>query len=91
MDLTFLIHVSGKVQGVFFRQSTKEKADELGIVGTVMNQPDNTVLITATGPKEKLDQLVKWCHQGPRRANVEKVEVKEIPFQSFSNFTVSRK
>jgi acylphosphatase len=90
MLLTYSIVVSGKVQGVFYRQSTKEKAKSLGIGGTVKNDNDGSVHIIATGSKEQLDELVQWCHRGPDKAKVEKVEVNELPLESFSSFTIEK-
>ena len=87
---TLLIIVSGKVQGVWYRQSTKEKALELGITGEVSNQSDGTVKIIATGTAEQLSQLTDWCRQGPPKANVTNLDVKELPQQSFKSFTVER-
>lgn len=87
---TISITVSGKVQGVFFRQGTKEKASTLGIAGIVSNQPDDTVLIIATGPDEQLEELVRWCHQGPPRAIVNGVATAEVPLRHFSSFTIDR-
>lgn len=87
---TISITVSGKVQGVFFRQGTKEKASALGIAGIVSNQPDDTVLIIATGPDEQLEELVRWCHQGPPRAIVNGVATAEMPLRHFSSFTIDR-
>ncbi|MEO7923837.1 MAG: acylphosphatase [Chitinophagaceae bacterium] len=87
---TFSIAVSGKVQGVFFRQSTKEKAVKLGITGEVRNTPDGMVFIKATGSREQLEQLIQWCRQGPPRAVVKQVEVNELPLQSFGQFRIER-
>ena len=67
---TISILVSGKVQGVFFRHSTREKATSLGVTGFVMNQPDDTVFIIATGTREKLEEMVAWCRLGPPKAIV---------------------
>lgn len=76
------ITVTGKVQGVFFRESTKGEASKMGIVGTVKNLPNgNQVFIVAQGEEEKLAQLIGWCHQGPPTANVEKVEVVDVPVE----------
>ena len=62
----------------------------LSIKGTVMNQEDDSVLITATGTLEQLDELVKWCHHGPPRAKVASVTVTEILLRDFGNFAVVR-
>jgi acylphosphatase len=90
MDLTLSIKVTGRVQGVFYRQSTREKARELGVTGSVKNMPDDSVLIIATGSREALNQLVAWCRQGPPRARVENVEIQELPHESFTHFQIER-
>jgi acylphosphatase len=64
------ITVTGKVQGVFFRQSTLEKALELGIKGFVKNMPDGSVYIEAEGDGTALAALIEWCKQGPEMAAV---------------------
>lgn len=84
------ILISGKVQGVFFRASAKEKADELGIKGFARNQPDGRVYIEAEGDSEKLILFKTWCKLGPRRAQVEHTEVKEGDVQHFSDFSIPR-
>lgn len=90
MQLTYSITVSGKVQGVFYRQSTKEKALTLDITGSVMNKKNGDVEIIATGSKEKLDELVDWCRQGPPKAVVKNIIVKELPLQTFERFIIQR-
>lgn len=87
---TISITVSGVVQGVFYRQSTKEKALELGISGIVKNQPDGNVQIVATGTGDQLDQLVQWCKQGPPRAKVTAVNVERVTPQVFMGFAIQR-
>ncbi|MEI9808619.1 MAG: acylphosphatase [Bacteroidota bacterium] len=79
---TVSIIVTGKVQGVFYRQSTKEKATSLHITGEVKNMPDDTVHIIATGTGEQIEQLVSWCKQGPPKARVASVFVTAIFFAS---------
>jgi len=90
MMKTVLITVAGRVQGVFYRQTAKEKATELSIKGEVRNMPDETVQIIATGTKEQIEQLIEWCMQGPPKAIVQDVMVEEIPLQSFDKFNVVR-
>jgi len=87
---TISITVSGKVQGVFFRQSTREKALQLGVTGFVKNLRDKTVYIIATGVKEQLDELVAWCGQGPPQAEVSDVVVQPQNLQSFDRFSIHR-
>jgi len=87
---TVKIIVIGKVQGVFYRQSTREKAIGLGIKGTVRNCDDDSVEIIATGTREQLDKLITWCKQGPPRAKVSDVTIQELSLQSFNNFSIIR-
>jgi acylphosphatase len=82
------IRIQGKVQGVFFRKSTKEKADELGVVGCVKNEPDGSVIIEVEGDKEILKQFIDWCNQGPQHANVESIEVEGGETKHFKSFDI---
>jgi len=87
---TISIIVSGKVQGVFFRQSTKDKANQLDIKGEVRNLSNGNVEIIATGTKEQLDKLIEWCKKGPPRADVTGVDVQEVSLQTFHHFKIVR-
>ena len=87
---TISIIVTGKVQGVFYRQSAKERARDLNITGEVKNMPDDTVFIIATGTTEQLNQFIDWCKMGPARAIVTDVAITELPVQSFEKFTIVR-
>ena len=87
---TLSIIVTGKVQGVFYRQSTREKALELDLTGFVKNQPDGNVFIQASGTVDQLNKLVAWCKQGPSRAQVTGVQVEHIDPRAFIGFTVER-
>ena len=87
---TISITVSGKVQGVYYRQSTKGMAVALDITGKVKNLPDGSVYIIATGTSEQLDKLAIWCKQGPARASVTDLIILELPLQSFSKFSIER-
>ncbi len=67
--------VSGKVQGVFFRSSTKDKAEELGISGWVRNLSDGRVEAVFEGETEDVDKMVEWCRKGPEYARVTGIEI----------------
>ena len=82
------IKVSGKVQGVFFRDSIRRKAEEWGIKGFTRNEPDELVYIEAEGPEEALEKLVNWCWEGPEFAKVEKVEIEEGDIKNFDDFQI---
>ena len=87
---TISLTIHGKVQGVYFRQSTKDKAIRLNITGTVSNLPDGNVKVIATGTEEKLQELITWCHTGPRGADVIAVDVQQLPIAIFEKFLVVR-
>jgi acylphosphatase len=65
--------VSGKVQGVFYRASTRERALDLGLSGRATNLPDGRVEVVADGDAVALDALEAWLHHGPPAARVESV------------------
>ena len=68
------VQISGQVQGVFFRDSTRERAQELNLKGWVKNSPDGSVEALFEGPSEKVREMLDWCESGPRHASVENVE-----------------
>lgn len=85
------ITIHGHVQGVYFRLTTKAVADQLGVKGTARNRPDGTVYIEAEGDDFALESFLEWCHEGPERAVVEKVDVIEGEMENYRNFEVIRK
>jgi acylphosphatase len=84
------LKIYGVVQGVFFRQNTQEKARELGINGWVRNCEDGTVEAEIEGDEKVLQRLIEWCHDGPQRASVDKVDVTPISLKNFSSFQIKR-
>lgn len=81
--------VSGRVQGVFFRQSTLQQARQLGLTGYACNNPDGTVTIEAEGSAEVLATLENWCRQGgPPAARVDELAVTVGPVQGYATFEV---
>ena len=85
------IKVTGKVQGVFYRASTKAVADQLGIKGFVKNEEDGSVYIEAEGDEPILELFLEWCNEGPERAQVEQVESNEGELKNYRNFEVVKK
>lgn len=67
--------VSGRVQGVFFRDSTRRQALQLGITGHAKNLVDGKVEVLACGEMDQLNSLIDWLHQGPEMAHVIAVEI----------------
>ena len=87
---TISIIISGKVQGVFYRQSAKEKATELNLTGIVKNLPNGDVYIIATGPLDRLNTFIEWCWQGPKRARVSDVKHEFRAVQQFQSFKIEK-
>ena len=67
--------IRGRVQGVFFRDSTRSEAEARGIAGWVRNRDDGAVEAVFEGPREAVDALIEWCRDGPSRADVDDMEV----------------
>jgi len=85
------IKVHGRVQGVFYRVSTKEVAEKLGITGYVINMPDRSVEIDAEGSEKELLALIDWSKQGPPYSQVDKIELKWIDkLENYRKFTIKR-
>jgi acylphosphatase len=82
--------IEGRVQGVFFRESTRKQAVRIGVFGWVRNRPEGTVEVVAEGQEEMVRKLVEWCHQGPPAARVTRVrETQELFEGEFSDFDVA--
>ncbi len=69
--------VEGRVQMVFFRYSTCQEAQKLGVTGWVANRPDGAVELVAEGPKQAVETLIEWLHTGPPNARVTNVKITE--------------
>ncbi|MBK8501967.1 MAG: acylphosphatase [Saprospiraceae bacterium] len=85
------IKVFGKVQGVWFRGSTQERAQAFQLTGWVHNEPDGYVLIRAFGKKTDLEKFQEWCATGPLHARVDRIEVQPIDTEDYPTFEIRRK
>jgi acylphosphatase len=74
-DTRARVVIRGRVQGVFFRVETRERARSLGLAGWVRNNPDGTVEAAFEGDRDRIDSMLAWCRRGPSGAYVEDVEV----------------
>ena len=82
--------VRGRVQGVWYRDSTRTMARKLGLTGWVKNRPDGAVEAAAEGPRETVEALIGWLHQGPPLARVDDVEVDwQTPRGEFDDFNIT--
>lgn len=85
------LEIYGRVQGVFFRASTREEGRRLGVFGWVRNRRDGSVEAVVEGAEKSVDQLVEWAQNGPTRASVERLEVSEEQYLGeFDDFRVRR-
>ena len=82
------VRVSGDVQGVFFRNSTRQQANRLGLAGWVRNLPDGRVEVVFEGPEDSVRRAVEWCRQGPEHAHVEEVSTEREAPEDLSGFEV---
>ena len=80
--------VSGRVQGVFFRDSVRRRAEAVGVAGWARNTEDGTVEAVFEGDLQAVDELVEFCRRGPSRAEVAAVEVVEEKPEGLSGFEV---
>lgn len=85
------IIVQGKVQGVFYRNSTKAVADQLGIRGYIMNQENGDVFIAAEADDLMLDIFLDWCGKGPEAARVSNVSTTDGEVKNYRNFEVLKR
>jgi acylphosphatase len=82
------VHVSGRVQGVWFRQTCRREAERLGVSGWVRNSHDGRVEAWFEGAPASVDRMVGWCHDGPPRAAVTRVEAVLVPARGLHRFEV---
>ena len=81
--------ISGRVQGVLFRASTRHKAQELALVGYVKNVPNGKVVLVAEGHKKNIKEFLTWVRKGPQFAKVEAVKVHwEKAHGTFPDFSI---
>lgn len=79
MSECWKFRVEGRVQGVWFRESTRKQAEQLGLSGHAINCPDGSVEVLACGEADSLNVLAEWLHHGPPMAKVNNVS--HVPFE----------
>ncbi len=90
MSLCLRLLISGRVQGVWYRASTAQKATAMALKGWVRNLPDGRVEVLVQGEKQSLDALATWCHKGPPNARVDDVIVSQEPStESLDDFHIA--
>jgi acylphosphatase len=89
MKQCFKCNVTGRVQGVFFRQGAKKRAEELGLTGWVRNEDDGSVtLIMCSDDEDAITDMQSWLHHGPTAAQVLTVEVGPCPTGDWKDFKI---
>lgn len=82
------IVVAGRVQGVFFRDTTRRLAQSRGVTGWVRNRDDGTVEAQLQGDAESVDSVIDWARSGPSRADVTGVDIREVDAEGLSDFEI---
>jgi acylphosphatase len=80
--------VHGRVQGVFFRDTVRRAAEQRGVAGWASNQPDGTVEVWLEGDRDAVESMLRVLHDGPPRAEVERVDVAEVEPAGLGGFEI---
>ena len=88
MKKAVAITITGRVQNVGFRYSTRKMAEKYNISGFVKNESDGSVYAEAVGSVEDIDRFVLWCYSGPSWARVDNVHIQALPVMEFDGFQV---
>ena len=88
---TFQLRIIGKVQGVWYRASAKDKALALGLKGKVWNERDGAVGALVQGTDQSVSEFIEWCKEGPMLAEVSGMEVHEVQLlEIFGSFEITK-
>ena len=90
MKKSIRLHITGFVQGIFFRQFIKDQADKNKVRGYVRNLEDGRIEIFLEGDKNSVDAMLEICKKGPAHAKIRSIEEKPEPFQDFKEFKIFR-
>lgn len=89
MKINVNVIISGRVQGVWYRVSTKQKAEQLGVTGWVKNRVDGCVEAVFEGEEKIIEDMIKWCYTGPPNAIVKDIKVKkQTLINNFDDFSI---
>ncbi|NQY89631.1 MAG: acylphosphatase [Colwellia sp.] len=89
MNVSYIAHVSGKVQGVYFRVSSQQKAIDYGLSGYARNLADGDVEVFLSGEQGNVDKMLAWLKHGPEKAQVTAIQQKKVDWQEHSFFSIS--
>jgi len=88
MKKNLIIHVQGRVQGVFFRLAAKELALSLGLAGVARNEPDGGVSVEVEGETGPLERFVEWCRHGPEQSTVKSLDIRDGEVRGLRDFII---
>lgn len=89
MNVSYIAHISGKVQAVYFRVSSQQKAIDYGLSGYAKNLADGGVEVFLSGEEKNVEKMLAWLQHGPEQANVTKMQQKQVDWQEHSFFSIS--
>lgn len=89
MHVSYIAHISGKVQGVYFRASSQQVAIDCGLSGYAKNLSDGDVEVLISGEQDNVDKMLSWLKHGPPQAEVESMQQKKIALQHHTFFSIS--
>lgn len=89
MNVSYIAHVSGKVQGVYFRASSQQKAIDYGLSGYARNLADGDVEVLLCGEQNSVDKMLDWLKHGPPQADVADMQQKQVQWQELNYFSIS--
>jgi len=89
MNVSYIVHISGKVQGVYFRASSQQKAIDYGLSGYAKNLPDGDVEVFISGDDKDVEKMLAWLAHGPEQAQVDQIEQQQVAWQAHSFFSIN--
>jgi acylphosphatase len=88
MNVSYIAHISGRVQGVYFRASTQQQAIDYRLSGYARNLDDGNVEVLICGEEDNIEKMLIWLAHGPEQAKVTQFEHKKIPWQEHNFFSI---
>jgi len=88
MNVCYIVHISGTVQGVYFRASSQQQAIEFSLSGYARNLADGDVEVLLCGQQINIDKMLVWLGHGPEQAEVTDIQSKQVPWQEHNFFSI---
>ena len=88
MNVSYIAHISGRVQGVYFRASSQQQAIEYCLSGYARNLADGDVEVLLCGEQENIEKMLAWLAHGPEKAKVTGIQHKQVPWKEHPFFSI---